>query len=301
MHYEGVSAALAGFAAIAATLVAFADRDFAPGMRRLVEGEEAATLPSAPPRAMRASLEQARLRALRMLEAMGRGIRAPEGLERRLRWAGIGISPTAWQALPPFLGLAGLALGVALSAAAGHVLVFAMLGGLGGATSPSIFLSRRLAARRGRIAREILSYTEYLAMAMRAGADFRIAVRQVRDRFPGPVADAFSGALLSMDAGGRVDDGLQLAQEELANPDVDAIIDVLRNGLKLGAQCADMMLEAVQGLRRQRAEQVMETAGKATLLLLLPLAVFDLPAVFLIAIYPMLSQALGFLHGGAAF
>jgi tight adherence protein C len=297
LRYEVVAAALAGFAGLTATVAIAADRPLAPGLARIKQGEDA-VLSATPPPAVRWGWAEARERALRLLEAMGRGVRAPEGLARQLKWAGIGIPPAAWQALPYFLGLAGLALGVAASAAAGHVLVLAVLGGFAGAVGPSVYLSRRLAARRGRIAREILSYSEYLAMAMRAGADFRVAVRQVQERFPGPVADAFAGALLTMNAGGRVDEGLRLAQEEMCNPDVDAIIDVLRQNLMLGAQCADFILNTVQSLRRQRAEQVMETAGKATLLLLVPLAVFDLPAVFFVAVFPMLSQALGFLHAG---
>jgi Flp pilus assembly protein TadB len=292
-----VSAVLAGFAGMAATIGVFAERGLAPGLQRLMDGEAAAVAVQHRPERNR--LEEARTRALRLLTQLGQSARPAEGIEQRLRWAGLSIPPTAWQALPPVLGMLGVVAGLGASLLVGHAVLLAVGGMLAGVLGPNLLLSRRLARRKTRIARDILTYSEYLAMAMRAGAAYTMAIRQVQDRFPGPVADAFAGALMTVSTGGHVDEGLRLVQQELSNPDVDAIIDVLRQNIMLGAQCADLILSAVQVLRRQRTEQVMEVAGKATLLLLLPLAIFDLPAVFAIAVFPMMHQALGALHGGA--
>ena len=40
----------------------------------------------------------------------------------------------------------------------------------------------------------------------------------------------------------------------------------------------------------------MEKAGRVAMILLLPAMIFDLPVVFFIVIYPLLHEAIGFLH-----
>lgn len=296
MPFTLLFSVLIGIAALLFFLARATARGLSIGAQRLLEGGAAAGPGPVgiPPRERLAALQR---QAAESLQRLGRGKRAPRSLGQRLKWAGVGLSPEAWQALPYPLGALGGVLGIAAGLAVPHYLpVTVFAGALVGGAGPSVWLSSRLTRRRVRIAAEILTYTEYLAMAMQAGADFRTAVSQVEERFPGPVADAFSTAVFTSAIGGELDDGLRAAQATLSNRDADAIISVLIKQRVYGAQGADQLLESVAAVRRERVEKVLEKASRAAMMLLLPIAIFIVPVFFGLVLYPMLSQAMAVLR-----
>ena len=300
MPFLSVGATLAGMAMLVGYLAALAGRaETGTATRRLVAaagGADAAGDPLLNAVDLKERLRILRQRSEAALARFGNG-KPPDALTQRLKWAGISLMPQAWRMLPWPTGALGAVAGTVVGVVAPHYLPVLVLGGaMVGAMLPNAILNQRLAARRMRIASEILTYTEYLAMAMMAGADFRSAVRQVQERFVGPVSDAFSAAVLSSGVGGRLDDGLREAQAVLRNRDADVIVDTLVKNLQLGAECAERMLAAVETVRRERAERVLEKAGRAAVYLLIPIVVFIVPVVFALIVFPMLHQAITVLH-----
>ncbi len=298
MPFIVLSSALTGVAVLVLYLSRFAAQGTSLVVQRLRAGADAAGqgTPGNFGLTMEERAAAIRARAVGALTRLGGRLAQPEGLPRRLKWAGITWSAAAWQALP--YPLAGI--GAVLGGAAGQVVhrdlvPLVLAGGFLGALWPSLYLTSRLGARKSRIAREILTYAEYLAMAIKAGADFRVAVDQVEERFPGPVAEAFTGALVAAGIGGSMDEGLRRVEEELDNPDAHTVINTLSNTLTYGAACADHLVNAVQSIRKERTEKVMEKAGRSAVLLLLPTVVFVMPVVFLLVVFPMLHSALAFI------
>ena len=297
MPFIAVCSTLAGIATLVAVL-AMQVRAPSAGIRRILQGALAAEAADGlPPRTCADRVAEARRRLTAALEAFGGRMRTPEGQARRLKWAGVTMRPEAWQALPYPLGGIGAVLGAAAGAALHRDLVVATVAGAGlAAALPSVVLAARLGARRSRIARDVLSYAEYLAMALKAGADFRTAIEQVEERFPSPVSEAFAAALLSCGLGGCMDDGLRMVQAELDNPDADVILDLLGKQYQVGSRCADMLADQIRSTRKERLERTTEKAGRVAMILLLPAMVFDLPVVFFIIVFPMLREAIGFLR-----
>ncbi len=297
MPFIVLAAALTGIACLLLYLALSTGRGFSPGGQRLISGDSAASdtrvgiLPQE-------RLAELRRQAEQWVNKLGRNKKVPSNLGQRLKWSGIQMSPGAWQMLPyPLAGL-GAVVGVGIGEFVPPYLPVTVLGcAFAAGMVPAFLLSARLSRRRMRIASEILTYSEYLAMAMQAGADFRTAVGQVEERFPGPVAEAFSTAVLTSAVGGQMDDGLRAAQAVLNNPDADAIIGTLIKQQQYGAQSAEELLKSVAGVRRNRVEKVLEKASRAALMLLLPIAVFIIPVFFGLILWPMLSQAMGVLHG----
>lgn len=295
MPFILLAGVLVGISALLVVLALTTGRGLTVGTARLLEGAAAAQGPvGIPPQERIAALRQ---QAVAALDRFGRGKKVSRSLEQRLKWAGVSLSPAAWQMLPYPLAALGVVAGIAIgeAAAPSYLPVVALVGALVGGMAPSFALSSRLSRRRVRIASEILTYTEYLAMAMQAGADFRTAVAQVEDRFPGPVAEAFSTAVFTSSIGGELDDGLREAQATLNNRDADAIITVLIKQRIYGAQGTAQLLESVAAVRRERVEKVLEKASRAAMMLLLPIAIFIIPVFFGLILYPMLSQAMSVL------
>ena len=297
MPFIAASSTLLGIAVLVLYL-AGSVRAPSAGIRRIQAGALAADAAEGSlPRSSADRVAAVRRRVTAELERFGERMRTPEGLARRLKWAGVTMRPEAWQALPYPLGGIGAVLGAVLGVALHRDQVVATVAGAGlAAALPTVVLSLRLRARRMHIARDVLSYAEYLAMAMRAGADFRTAIQQVEERFPSPVSEAFSAAILSSGLGGRMDDGLRMVRDELDNPDADVVLDLLSKQYQVGARCADMLTDQIRSTRKEAQERVMEKAGRVAMVLLLPAMVFDLPVVFLIIVFPLLHEAIGFLH-----
>ncbi len=290
----GLAAALTGLAILFATLAIIAGRGAKMLATRRLNTTTTDPLYRETDKAQRIAM--LRQRAEDALSHIA-GNRAPEVLAQRLKWARISVSPPAWRMLPWASGAVGAVLGMLVSILLPRyaILLPVAMGGLG-AAMPSLYLNQRLSARKSRIASEILTYIEYLAMAMGAGAEFTVATQQVADRFPGPVSEAFTAAVLSTNVGGHLDDGLRAAQAVLNNRDADTLIDTIIKKVQLGAECAEHMLNSAASVRREHGERVMEKAGKSAVMLLFPIVIFILPAVFLIVLFPMLHQAISVLH-----
>ena len=293
MRFEVISSALLGLAAMLFFL-ATRMRSVSPVVQRMLVGSMLAPQPIRTPTLPREQLRRAATEALgRVGKALGGQGQQMTDLSRQLRWAGITLSPEAWSVLPLFTAVLGLVFGALVGLLHPGVELFTiLLGAVVGAAAPRLLLRQRLSARKARIAADILSYTEYLAMATQAGADFRTAIRQVVSRFPSPVSEAFVAAVQTAGVGGRIDDGLRAAQAELDNPDADAIIEALLRQNQWGSEVAEMLLDAVAAIRKERVEKVVEKASRSSLLLLVPMLVFELPVVFALVIWPLLQQAL---------
>lgn len=292
-----LSAALGGIAVLVGYL-ALSIREPSAVVKRLTAAEAAfeQTLPRSFAEGLPERVAAMRQRAVEALGQLNKGAKVSGDLTRRLKWAGITLSPEVWVLLPYLLGTLGVVVGVSLGMLHPRYIlpVTVVCAGLG-ALAPTLWLSQRLSARKARIASEILTYTEYLAMATQAGADFRTAVRQVAERFPGPVSEAFAQALLTSGIGGRMDDGLRAAQAELNNRDADAVVDALMKQQQWGSECAWMLLASTAAIRKERTERVMERASRSALLMLLPAVIFVLPVIFGLVLYPLLGQATHFL------
>jgi len=246
-------------------------------------------------------IEEARKRLLSTLERIGGRAAANQGQQRReklqqqLRWAGIRLSPDAWQSMPIVTGILGLVLGALLTVIQPRLaLPILLFCGALGAMAPTIYLTHRLSARREKIANSVLTYIESLGFALQAGADFRQAAAMLAEQFPGPVAEAFVEAVRNEhEMRNEMDAGLMRVQADLNNPDVDALIQMLSAAQHYDADLASNMHDYVHAVRAQRGERIHERVGKVTSRIVLVTAVCGVGPIMGLIVYPMFKSVLG--------
>ncbi len=218
----------------------------------------------------------------------------------RLTWSGLALSGEQFASLrlgATLLGtVLGLGLGVMEHSGLGPVLG-AVLGGLLGWEAPDLWLNRRLARRRSEIDAEVLYFLDFLALSAQAGLSLPQAVERVAQEFPGILSSAFYQAQLERGLGQWNEDALANLAERLGHRDVTALASALARAGRFGSGTAEVLRELAASIRRQRHEAIREHSNRAGAAVVLPVAVFILPAIVLVIGYPALTMVSGALGG----
>ncbi|REJ04361.1 type II secretion system F family protein [Microbacterium bovistercoris] len=266
------------------------DRRIAPYVRDVVPDEllPAGVLPS--PGLLPVSGRRTRDRLLTGLERMLGG---GEALRQRLSQAGGDQQPATFRARQLGWTLAGLAAGAAVVIAlamSGRLSVpTALLPIIGAAVAAIGYdaqLTARAKARRARLADELPTMLEFLALCLSAGESLPDALKRVSSIGTGELTTELRRVVLSVNTGSPLADALSEMANRLQLPALSRAVDQLVAALEHGAPLAGV-LQAQAGDAREEAKRVLiEQAGRKEILMLLPLVFLILPLSVLFAIYP---------------
>ncbi len=238
-------------------------------------------------------------RGLDRLAPMARSLGAPDP-GRRLAWSGAGLGSDQYLALRLVALLAGALGGVVGGTALGGALApFAagVAGALVGWEAPELWLAQQLAARRAVIDRELLYFVDYLALTAEAGVSLSQALQQVASEFPGILSAAFHQMQVERGLGQWNEDALANLVQRLGHKDVAALADALARAGRFGSRTADVLRELAASVRAQRHERMRERSNRAGAAIVLPVAVFILPAIVLVIGYPAMTMVTAALGG----
>ena len=168
----------------------------------------------------------------------------------------------------------------------------------------SIILGRRAERRIAHDrAQGLPTVVMLLSLATSAGQSPRGAVEFVSrladvDGPVGVVARDLAGVHQRLDAGASLDAAVLLASRgRAASPDIARVLDLLRRAEVDGASLQLQFEFLIRDLRRHRANALDETAQRLTVWMLFPLVLCILPAFVLLAVAPLLIEALSGLPG----
>ncbi|GAC1491688.1 MAG: type II secretion system F family protein [Pseudarthrobacter sp.] len=228
------------------------------------------------------------------LTALGRLNLGSKSLSRRLAQAGINKTPVdfrAEQLLWAVVGfVASLAL-VVLSAVAGRFVPFlavvAVLGSaLGGFLFRDFWLGLQISKREAKMMAEFPSLAELMALAVGAGESATGALDRVCRSANGELAKEFSKILAETRAGKPLAEALQ---EFSARTDLGPLIrfvDGLIVAVERGTPLADVLRAQAQDVRDTAKRDLMESAGKKEIAMMVPLVFGVLPLTVVFAVFP---------------
>ena len=219
---------------------------------------------------------------------------------QRLRWSGAGLDAERYLALRLIGMLVGMGAGLALGGAVGHAaapLAMALGGALAGWEGPEVWLARALARRRAAIDRELLYFLDYLALMAEAGLSLQHAMQQVAAEFPGILSAAFHQMQVERGMGQWNEDALANLADSLGHRDVATLAATLARAGRFGSRTADVLRDLAASIRAQRHEHLREQSNRAGAAIVLPVAVFILPAIVLVIGYPALTTVTAALGG----
>ncbi|HWH25296.1 MAG TPA: type II secretion system F family protein [Pseudolysinimonas sp.] len=215
-------------------------------------------------------------------------------VEARLRLAGSSSSVDAFRSRQILGLLVGAACGVAAVAMIARTaaltpllaLLILAVGAALGALVPGQLLARQARARQARMAAELPTVLEFLALALSAGEGVLPALRRVASAGNGELAREFGRVVADVNAGMPLADSLTRCSSAVALPALTRTIDQLTGALERGSPLVEVFRAQAQDSREDTKQRLLETAGKKEVAMLVPLVFLILPVTVAFAIFP---------------
>ena len=237
------------------------------------------------------------------LAALGRLNPASKATARRLAQAGINKSTVDFRAEQLLWAVAGFAVSIAfivLAAASGRfnplLAATAVLGSaIGGFMFRDYWLGVQIKRRESRMMAEFPSLAELMALAVSAGESAIGALDRVCRSAKGELTKEFSKVLAETRAGKPL---VQALQEFSARTDLAPLVrfvDGIVVAVERGTPLADVLRAQAQDVRDTAKRDLMESAGKKEIAMMVPLVFGVLPLTVVFAVFPGIAAInLGF-------
>lgn len=214
-------------------------------------------------------------------------------LRQRLSQAGVAIEPSVFRGKQlgwTLAGIGGGAIVVILLALAGRMSVpTSVIPVVFGALAAIVYdmqLSARARARRVRLADELPTTLEFLALCLAAGEGFLDSLRRVAAVGTGELTAELRQVVLAVGTGSPLADALSETARRLQLPGLSRAVDQVIAALEHGAPLAAVLHAQAGDAREDAKRTLIEQAGRKEILMLFPLVFLILPLSVLFAVYP---------------
>lgn len=147
-------------------------------------------------------------------------------------------------------------------------------------------LSHAARARVARIAEEMPTVLEFLALCLSAGEGVLDALRRVGDTGSGELAGELRGVVVATGTGSSLGESLTRLGARLDIPALTRSLDQLVAALERGAPLAQVLQAQAQDAREDAKRTLIEQAGRKEIYMLVPLVFLILPLSVLFAVFP---------------
>lgn len=178
----------------------------------------------------------------------------------------------------------------------GFSLLFALLGWLW----PSMTIYGTADRRQTAIMHALPFSIDLIGSAMRSGIDFTAAVRyyvSTEDQ-RSPLALEYGIMLRQLDLGKTRTQALEDMAERIQTDAFKAFAEAVIHGMEVGASITETMRVQAEEMRRERFNIAERKAARAASSMILPIAIFIMPAMFLIIGTPVIMRVLRSGLGG---
>jgi tight adherence protein C len=173
------------------------------------------------------------------------------------------------------------------------VLVVGSFAALGWVT-PVFVLRKRAAHRIEEIDREVPELVDLLVTTVEAGVGFASALQASARRVEGPLGQELRVALSEQSMGLTIQEALTNMLSRANSPALRVFVQAIIQGEMLGVSIGKILRDLAVDMRKRRRQAAEERAQKAPTKIIFPLVLLILPAIFIVAVAPIVFS---FLHG----
>jgi tight adherence protein C len=157
---------------------------------------------------------------------------------------------------------------------------------------PDWDLERRSAERRGLVLMELPTILDMLTLATSAGMALEQALEEVARHSEGVVARELRLMVRELALGQRptLHAALLAMAERLGTPEVDHVLGRMSAAYEQGLPLGQALAAHAQAMRERQQLHIVEEGGKATVRMLLPVALLILPALFVVVLVPAAAE-----------
>lgn len=165
-------------------------------------------------------------------------------------------------------------------------ILLVVIAGLGAAMLRGWLLQRAARARLARIESELPTVLEFLTLSLSAGEGILDAVRRVAATSSGELSRELTGVVGDVHTGMPLAAALSALAQRLQHPPVTRFVDQVTGALERGTPLADVLRAQAQDAREQAKRDLLETAGRKEISMMIPLVFLILPITILYAVFP---------------
>jgi tight adherence protein C len=160
--------------------------------------------------------------------------------------------------------------------------VISLVMGAGAAYAPLSVLERACEARKVQVQKSLPDFLDMVATTVQAGLSVNAALGYSIDAAPGALGDEIKATLSEIRLGRSRSDALRGAAERLQQQQFSTTITAITQAERLGTNIAKVLNELAEDVRNQRIMIVEEHAAKLPVKMVFPMALFMLPAIFVV-------------------
>ena len=233
-----------------------------------------------------------------LVEGLRRGLGVllggPDATAHRLRQAGSDLTVDRFRGRQLLWATVGAAVGVLAAIAAVRATALPLVAQLGivaifaasGVALRDYALQRAARARLARMASELPTVLEFLTLSLSAGEGILDATRRIARISQGELAGELGRAIADVNTGLPFGDSLTAVARELDLPPFTRFVEQVVGALDRGTPIVEVLRAQAQDSRDDAKRQLLETAGKKEVAMLVPLVFLILPITVAFAIFP---------------
>jgi tight adherence protein C len=167
-----------------------------------------------------------------------------------------------------------------------------------GALFPHLHCQSSKNKRYVSVIKDLPFFIDLMALSTEAGLDFVNSIQRISEKAKNSVlADELNVVLKDIKLGSARADALRNLAERLDIPEITSFTSVVIDADYTGASISQVLKDQSVQMRVERFIRAEKAGAKASQLILVPMMIFILPAVFLIVFAPIILQ---FFYGGSS-
>jgi len=161
---------------------------------------------------------------------------------------------------------------------------------------PSITLARAIKARKVTIARDLPDFLDLLSTTVEAGLALNAAMIQAADATTGPLCEELNATLGEIRLGRSRSESLTAMADRINEPTVTTMVTAIVQAEKLGSNLSLVLKDLAKDTRERRWVVAEEKAAKLPVLMLIPMALFMIPSLYIMIFGPVAAVLIQSLH-----
>jgi tight adherence protein C len=192
------------------------------------------------------------------------------------------------------LAVIGIAFGllVLMHKLSSLTIIFALLAGAIGVLLPRALLDRAIADRKTAIHRTIPDWLDTVSTTVEAGTALNAALAMSLEAIRGPLAEELREVLADVRIGRSRSEALTAMAMRVRQIDLTSVVTAMVQTEKLGGNIGGMLDELAAEARNRRLMRAEEIAAAMPVKMVVPMALFILPALFVMIFGPVLANVL---------
>ncbi len=161
---------------------------------------------------------------------------------------------------------------------------------IGGALIPYLLLFLRIRKRQKTIWKSLPDAFDLILTSVEAGLGLDAALGRVAEKIPGPFAQELEVTLREVVMGRPRRDALMELGTRSGVADLSSFVNAVIQAEQMGVSIGQVLRVQADQLRMRRRQRAEQAGRRAAILLIFPIILFNLPALFIVAIGPAAIQ-----------